>query len=113
MFCAYRIIGAIIVNPWDTEDVAQAIFDAVVMSEDAKRSKHDQLYKYVTKYTAAFWGESFVKELTVIIDENRSQCDLNCFVRESVWNRSKSNFYQKLKNMESRRCLQQLNKKGY
>lgn len=35
------------------------------MPEDIRKANHQKLYRYVTKYTAAFWGLSFVKELQV------------------------------------------------
>jgi trehalose 6-phosphate synthase/phosphatase len=59
------LLGSIIVNPWNTEELAQAIYDAVVMPEDVRKANHQKLYRYVTKYTAAYWGLSFVNELRV------------------------------------------------
>ncbi|KAH6590054.1 hypothetical protein BASA50_009755 [Batrachochytrium salamandrivorans] len=66
---AQSLNGSIIVNPWDTEEVAQGIFDAVTMPEHVRKANHQKLYRYVTKYTAAFWGVSFVKELKRVSDE--------------------------------------------
>ena len=39
------------------------------MSKETKKNNHQKLYRYVTKYTAAFWGQSFVKELQRVTDE--------------------------------------------
>lgn len=41
------------------------------MSTDAETRKvnHDKLFKYITKYTAAYWGVSFVNELVKIKNE--------------------------------------------
>lgn len=61
------IAGSIIVNPWNTEELAQAIYDAVSMKEELRQSNHQKLYRYVCKYTAAYWGLSFVNELKVIV----------------------------------------------
>jgi trehalose-6-phosphate synthase len=60
-----KYVGSIIVNPWNTDELAQAIYDAVTMTEDQKKANHQKLYRYVTKYTAAYWGLSFVNELRV------------------------------------------------
>jgi len=62
------IKGSIIVNPWNTEELANAIYEAVTMSDDLRKSNYTKLYRYVTKYTAAYWGSSFVSELRVIIN---------------------------------------------
>ncbi|KAJ3108898.1 Trehalose-6-P synthase/phosphatase complex synthase subunit [Phlyctochytrium bullatum] len=62
---AQSLNGSIIVNPWNTEELAQALYDAVTMPEDTRASNHHKVYKYVTKYTAAHWGLTFVKELQV------------------------------------------------
>lgn len=58
-----------IVNPWNTDELSKAIYEAVTMSDETKKANHQKLYRYVTKYTAAFWGESFVKELKRVTDE--------------------------------------------
>jgi trehalose-6-phosphate synthase len=62
-------IGAILVNPWNMEELAQGIYDAVTMPEETRKSNHSKLYRYVTKYTAAYWGVTFVKELRVSLVE--------------------------------------------
>jgi len=63
---AQSLNGSIVVNPWNTEDVSNAIAEALNMPEDTKRANHEKLYSYVTKYTSAFWGQCFVGELTRI-----------------------------------------------
>ena len=66
---AQSLNGSIIVNPWNTDELAQGIFDAVTMPEEVRKANHQKLYRYVTKYTAAFWGMSFVKELRRVQEE--------------------------------------------
>lgn len=67
---AQSLNGSIIVNPWNTEELSNAIYEAVTMSEDVRKANHQKLYRYVTKYTAAFWGLSFIKELQRLTDES-------------------------------------------
>jgi trehalose 6-phosphate synthase/phosphatase len=55
--------GAILVNPWDPEDIATAIHQALSMSIAEKESRHASLYQYVSHYTASNWGIKFVSEL--------------------------------------------------
>ena len=52
-------------NPWNTEDMAQAIYEALTMSPVARAANHAKLVRYVRKHTAAFWGSTFVAELRV------------------------------------------------
>ncbi|KAI9099956.1 glycosyltransferase family 20-domain-containing protein [Phlyctochytrium arcticum] len=66
---AQSLNGSIIVNPWNTEELAQAIHTAVTMPDDIRKNNHGKLYRYVTKYTAAYWGLTFVKELQRVIEE--------------------------------------------
>lgn len=56
--------GALVTNPWNTEELAEAIHTAVTMSDEERLENHKKLHKYVKKYTSAWWGQSFVNELT-------------------------------------------------
>jgi len=53
---AQSLNGSIIVNPWNTEELAQAIEDAIAMSDEQRAINHVKLYKYVTRYTSQYWG---------------------------------------------------------
>ncbi|KAF8896572.1 glycosyltransferase family 20 protein [Infundibulicybe gibba] len=55
--------GSIVVNPWDSQEVADAIHEAVTMDAPTRAENHRKLFKYVNKYSAAFWGTSFIKEM--------------------------------------------------
>jgi trehalose 6-phosphate synthase/phosphatase len=55
--------GAIFVNPWNTEEVAYAIYDALTMPNKIREFRHKHLYKFISTHTASQWGESFIKEL--------------------------------------------------
>ncbi|KAI9204829.1 glycosyltransferase family 20-domain-containing protein [Polychytrium aggregatum] len=63
---AQSLNGSIIVNPWNTEELAQAYFDAVTMPDDVREANHNKVFKYISKYTAGYWGLTFVNELTRI-----------------------------------------------
>ncbi|KAF2023504.1 glycosyl transferase [Setomelanomma holmii] len=60
---AQSLNGSLIVNPWNTEELADAIHDAVTMGDEQRTMNYQKLSKYVRKYTSAWWGESFVTEL--------------------------------------------------
>lgn len=63
---AQSLNGSIIVNPWNTEELADSIRDAVTMSEGQRSINYGKLIKYVQKYTSKWWNESFIQELTRI-----------------------------------------------
>ena len=63
---AQSLNGSIIVNPWNTDDLANSIYDSVTMSEEQRSINMGKLLKYVRKFTSQWWGESFVTELTRI-----------------------------------------------
>ncbi|KAK4215131.1 glycosyltransferase [Rhypophila decipiens] len=65
---AQSLNGSLIVNPWNTEELANAIHDAVTMSPEQRETNYKKLERYVFKYTSAWWGQSFVSELTRISD---------------------------------------------
>jgi hypothetical protein len=48
----YHPPGAILVNPWNINDVAAAIEDALTMSEEERRERHRQNYMHVATHTA-------------------------------------------------------------
>lgn len=60
---AQSLNGSIVVNPWDSQQVADAIHEAVTMDAVTRSENHKKLFKYVNKYSAAFWGSSFIREM--------------------------------------------------
>jgi len=69
---AQSLNGSIVVNPWDSQQVANAIHEAVTMDADTRKENHRKLFKYVTKYSSSFWGTSFVNEMGRISSESSS-----------------------------------------
>lgn len=60
---AQSLNGSIIVNPWNTEEMAQAIQDALTMSDELRAQNHYKLYKYVTRYTSQYWGDPLIDKV--------------------------------------------------
>ncbi|RFU77767.1 trehalose phosphate synthase [Trichoderma arundinaceum] len=67
---AQSLNGSLIVNPWNTEELANAIHDAVTMSPEQREANYRKLERYVFKYTSAWWGASFVAEMTRLSSDN-------------------------------------------
>eukprot|EP01088_Endostelium_zonatum_P021092 TRINITY_DN8103_c0_g1_i1.p1 TRINITY_DN8103_c0_g1~~TRINITY_DN8103_c0_g1_i1.p1 ORF type:complete len:814 (+),score=169.96 TRINITY_DN8103_c0_g1_i1:3-2444(+) len=61
---AQSLGGAILVNPWDQEGVITAINDALMMSPQEKKVKHDYNYQYVKEHTADTWAKNFLTDLS-------------------------------------------------
>jgi len=70
---AQSLNGSIIVNPWSTEDLSQAIYEAVTMPEEVKAANHEKLFRYVHKYTAAYWGIHFISELKRVTEKSSTK----------------------------------------
>ncbi|EON67916.1 alpha,alpha-trehalose-phosphate synthase [Coniosporium apollinis CBS 100218] len=66
---AQSLNGSLIVNPWNTEELADAIHDSVTMGDEQRAINYQKLARYVKKYTSAWWGMSFVNELTRISEQ--------------------------------------------
>lgn len=60
---AQSLNGAIIVNPWNIEELSEAIKESLTLPEEKKELNFNKLFAYISKYTSAQWGETFVKEL--------------------------------------------------
>lgn len=55
--------GSILVNPWNTEEIADAIYESITLSERDRAKKFKHLYDFICRHTASYWGESFIREL--------------------------------------------------
>lgn len=64
---AQSLNGALIVNPWNLEELADSFQEALLMDPEFKKESHSRLIKYVKKHTASFWGCNFIAELEVKI----------------------------------------------
>ncbi|EGF78115.1 hypothetical protein BATDEDRAFT_90772 [Batrachochytrium dendrobatidis JAM81] len=69
----YGSFGAAIrINPWDGQEVANAINEALTMSADEKKYRWSMLYQYVSTNTAQSYVESFVSDTARVHIENMS-----------------------------------------
>jgi len=55
--------GAIVVNPWDLHDTAEAINDAMNMELDERVNRFEYNYNYVQQETAQRWAQQFINAL--------------------------------------------------
>jgi alpha,alpha-trehalose-phosphate synthase [UDP-forming]/trehalose-phosphatase len=57
--------GALLVNPYDADDVARAIHAALTMGAAQRAELHAYAHAYVSKHTNQAWAEKFVTELAL------------------------------------------------
>ncbi|KAJ3093109.1 hypothetical protein HK100_006771, partial [Physocladia obscura] len=66
----YSSLGAALrVNPWDCEEVAKAICDALDMTDDEKNNRWAEMYSYVSTHTAQNYVNKFVSEIPKVHNE--------------------------------------------
>jgi trehalose-6-phosphate synthase len=56
--------GALLVNPYDTGSVAEAIARALEMPIDERRERNQSSFKNLSQNDIALWGERFLMALT-------------------------------------------------
>ncbi|KAJ9163726.1 hypothetical protein P3X46_023361 [Hevea brasiliensis] len=61
--CSPSLSGAIRVNPWDVEAVADALNLALTMPDLEKQLRHEKHYRYISSHDVAYWSRSFVQDL--------------------------------------------------
>ncbi|GKV22841.1 hypothetical protein SLEP1_g32662 [Rubroshorea leprosula] len=61
--CSPSLSGAIRVNPWDVDAVAEALNVAITMPDAEKKLRHEKHYRYVNTHDVAYWARSFSQDL--------------------------------------------------
>ncbi|XP_042474165.1 alpha,alpha-trehalose-phosphate synthase [UDP-forming] 6-like [Zingiber officinale] len=61
--CSPSLSGAIRVNPWNIDAVADAMDSALEMGEAEKHLRHEKHYRYVSSHDVGYWAKSFLQDL--------------------------------------------------
>jgi len=73
--CSPSLSGAIRVNPWNIEAVADAMETALVLPENEKRLRHDKHFRYVSTHDVGYWAISFLEDLKrTCSDHSQRRC---------------------------------------
>ena len=62
---AAALEGAILVNPHDPDETAEALHIALTMPETERRARWERMWQEVKRHTAASWARSFIASLDV------------------------------------------------
>jgi trehalose-phosphatase len=63
MGCSRSLSGVLRVNPWNLDDVAEALNAALGLSQNERVINHQRRYKYVMDHTIVRWGRGFLQHL--------------------------------------------------
>ena len=61
--CSPSLSGAIRVNPWDVDAVADSMYSALTMPDSEKHLRHKKHYQYISTHDVAYWSRSFAQDL--------------------------------------------------
>ncbi|XP_073223326.1 alpha,alpha-trehalose-phosphate synthase [UDP-forming] 6-like isoform X2 [Cicer arietinum] len=61
--CSPSLSGAIRVNPWNVDAVADAMDSALGMADSEKQLRHEKHYRYVSTHDVGYWARSFLQDL--------------------------------------------------
>eukprot|EP00252_Welwitschia_mirabilis_P008517 TRINITY_DN20419_c1_g1_i1.p1 TRINITY_DN20419_c1_g1~~TRINITY_DN20419_c1_g1_i1.p1 ORF type:complete len:861 (+),score=153.58 TRINITY_DN20419_c1_g1_i1:1510-4092(+) len=61
--CSPSLSGAIRVNPWNIEAVAEAMNVAITVPEAEAQLRHEKHFRYVNSHDVGYWAYSFMQDL--------------------------------------------------
>ncbi|GER52088.1 trehalose phosphate synthase [Striga asiatica] len=61
--CSPSLSGAIRVNPWNTNSVAEAMVLGLTMLDSEKELRHEKHFKFIKSHDVAYWARSFDQDL--------------------------------------------------
>ncbi|CBI32507.3 unnamed protein product, partial [Vitis vinifera] len=61
--CSPSLSGAICVNPWNVEATAEAMNEAISMSQSEQLLRHEKHFRYVSTHDVAYWSRSFLQDM--------------------------------------------------
>ena len=81
---AQSLSGALRVNPWNTEEVATTIHEALNLSRVERELRQHKLYRYVTTHTASYWARSYFAEFLEVRRKRVRRCCVRAAVARSA-----------------------------
>jgi len=101
--------GALLVNPYNTDEVAQALHDAFNMAQKEREERFDYMYNHIKTHTAQAWAEKFVSYLKYAQQDSLGRADYGPFSRLDVATelplREVVSSYKACENNEGKRLL--------
>ena len=79
---AEQLDDALIVNPYNLEEVADAILRAIEMGKTERMARHERLLSKIKTNDAATWTRSFLSTLETVAAKRLPATDVSRFIRE-------------------------------
>ncbi|CAO2202036.1 unnamed protein product [Urochloa humidicola] len=70
--CSPSLSGAVRVNPWNVEDVAEGMNSALTLNEQDRQMRQEKHYRYVLTHDVAYWGRSLDQDLQMASKDHAS-----------------------------------------
>ncbi|GMF37049.1 unnamed protein product [Phytophthora fragariaefolia] len=67
--CAQSLGGARLINPWNTEELTDALQESLEDNDEVMRA-HQHMYSYVSSFTSWHWADNFLEQLHECSEEN-------------------------------------------
>nr|CCA15235.1 alpha putative [Albugo laibachii Nc14] len=67
--CAQSLSGAIFVNPWNTEELHDALLKSLQDNDEVMRA-HQNMYSYISTFTSRHWADNYLEQLRECYEEN-------------------------------------------
>ena len=71
--CARSLSGSFTINPYDIEDIASKIDEAININNDIKQLRMQQSFEYVQRHSTLKWAQNFLLDLKRAYDPIGSQ----------------------------------------
>lgn len=81
---AQCLSGALRVNPWNTQELANSIHHALCLSSREKALRHQKLERYVINHTATYWARSLLSDFVEIVETKPHLSALPLLPRDEV-----------------------------
>lgn len=73
--CSPSVSGAIRVNPWSIDAVADGIEKAIKMPLAEQHLRHQKHWRYISQHTVGYWAQSFTSDLQKVTkDHDKMKC---------------------------------------
>lgn len=65
--CSPSVSGAIRVNPWSIDSLADGIYTAIKMPAADRHLRHDKHWRYVSQHTVRFWAQARLSSCSTLL----------------------------------------------
>lgn len=63
---AHALGGCLLVNPWDTDQVADTLAEALTLTEEERTERYNPMFHFIVDNTSYDWGVRFLTDLAAI-----------------------------------------------